>query len=97
MTLRGARADGPLVNPNDYPACPEQYHEAIALLAAWKHGKIYATGDSVARLAGYRSEAQAIIDAMGEYLTEQEAPVFQRRVARALPERYPRGWMRWIP
>lgn len=97
ITVRGYKQDGPLIVDTDVPLCAKHFHEGIALLAAWDVGKLFATGENVARVNGYREEANDIMKSLNLSLLEQNSPIFQRRVGREGPERMPLGWARSTP
>ena len=84
ISVRGYRMDDDLVDDMDVPSCPDIYHEAIALFAAWHHGKLYSRGEDRIILENYLAEARAIVERCREYFASNDSTAFVRRV-RAKP------------
>lgn len=87
LRIRGIKADVALVNATDTPACPDTYSEGIALLACWHWCKLFAEADDEARVQGFYTEAYKYADDLKQYLAEQSAPCFQRKVKVPIPGR----------
>lgn len=96
VQVRGIRVDTPLVNETDAPKCPLIFHEAVALLAAWEHGKMYAQGEAMQRIANYRQEAMQLANDCHSYQSELSSTVLRRRVGGGRTPKLGLGWRnRW--
>lgn len=86
MYVHGVRLDTDLSSNTDAPSCPAIFHEAIALFAAWYHGKVYARGEDFQVLNGYYKEAMELVGRLREFVGGQDLAAFTRNVA---PRRVP--------
>lgn len=68
ITVRGTRNPAALSGGTDTPACPETFHEAIALRAAVLYGEAHATGDALKRILSYREQYKGHVAALKHYL-----------------------------
>lgn len=84
ITIRGVRADVPLVSDIDTVNVPDTYHEAIPLRAAILHmeGYLELTDTMAAKLNLYREQYSGFVKALRLYMGLERYGVLRRQVRR---------------